>query len=98
MYSIEQLVAKAKADGASDIHLICNLPPKYRKDGVLQNMTDQPLTAEDCIAYAKDLAGTPEIVPSGASVKPSGSSPAGAKTISPKFSMLLSEEPSLHRI
>ena len=23
--------AKARADGASDIHLICNLPPKYRR-------------------------------------------------------------------
>ena len=58
MYTIDQLVYKAKQDGASDIHLICNLPPKYRKDGVLQNMTDQPLTEADCFEYAKYLAGT----------------------------------------
>ena len=57
MYTIEQLGYKAKQDGASDIHLIRNLPPKYRKDGVLQNMTDQPLSDEDCVAYAKELAG-----------------------------------------
>ena len=57
MITIEQLVYKAKQDGASDIHLICNLPPKYRKDGVLENMTDQPLTADECVQYAKFLAG-----------------------------------------
>ena len=47
MYSIEQLVARAKQDGASDIHLIYGLPPKYRCDGELKNMTDEPLTAEE---------------------------------------------------
>ena len=60
MYTIEELVVKAREDGASDIHLINNLPPKYRKDGVLQNMSETPLTAEDCVAYAKVLAGTEE--------------------------------------
>ena len=60
MPSIEQLVAKAKQDGASDIHLICGLPPKYRLDGELKNMADEPLTADDCIAYAKEQAKTPE--------------------------------------
>ena len=60
MLTIEQLVAKAKQDGASDIHLICGLPPKYRLDGQLQNMTDEPLTAEDCVAYAKEQIGTAE--------------------------------------
>lgn len=58
MITIEQLVAKAKQDGASDVHLICNLPPKYRVDGVLEDMTETPLTAEECVAYAKALAGT----------------------------------------
>lgn len=58
MYSIDQLVYKAKQDGASDIHLICDLPPKYRRDGVLMNMTDQPLTADECVQYAKYLAKT----------------------------------------
>ena len=58
--TIEQLVVKAREDRASDIHLICGLPPKYRKDGQLENMTDTPLTSSECIAYARELAGTPE--------------------------------------
>lgn len=60
MLTIDQLVAQAKADGASDIHLICNLPPKYRKDGQIENMCDTPLTFEDCVAYAKELSGNEE--------------------------------------
>lgn len=56
--TIEELVLKAREDGASDIHLIYNLPPKYRKDGVLVNMDDAPLSAEDCFSYARSLAGT----------------------------------------
>ena len=53
---IEDLVRKAKSDGASDVHLVCGLPPKYRLDGELQNMDSVPLTEEDCEAYAKEMA------------------------------------------
>ncbi len=56
MYTVEELVAKAKQDGASDIHIICNLPPKYRKDGQVQDMGEERLTADDCVAIAKFLA------------------------------------------
>ena len=55
--TIDELVARAKADGASDIHIICGLPPKYRVDGQLENMTETPLTREDCVALSKELAG-----------------------------------------
>ena len=58
--TIEQLVTKDRADGASDIHLIYGLPPKYRKDGQLENMDDTPLSADDCIAIAKVLSRTPQ--------------------------------------
>ena len=58
--TIDELVARARADGASDIHLINGLPPKYRRSGMLENMTDAPLSSGDCVAYAKELAGTPE--------------------------------------
>ena len=58
--TIEQLVAKARADRASDIHLIYGLPPKYRKDGQLENMDDEALTGDDCLMYAKVLSRTPE--------------------------------------
>lgn len=57
LMTIDELVAKAKADGASDIHLICDLPPKYRKDGAVQDMSDRILTRKDCVAYARELAG-----------------------------------------
>ena len=55
--TVDELVAKAKQDGASDVHIICGLPPKYRLDGQLENMSEEVLTEEDCIAVAKSLAG-----------------------------------------
>ncbi len=54
--TIEQLVAKARQDGASDIHLIYGLPPKYRKSGMLEDMTDEPLDARDCDMICRELA------------------------------------------
>ena len=60
MMTVEELVAKAKADGASDIHLICGLPPKYRKDGQVVNMDETPLTEEDCLEVSRFLCKTPE--------------------------------------
>ena len=57
MTLIEELVAKAKADGASDIHLVAGLPPKYRLNGDVVNMSETPLTAEDCISVARYLCG-----------------------------------------
>ena len=57
MMTIDELVAKARADGGSDIHLICGLPPKYRVDGELRNMSDEPMTEEDCVNAARSLAG-----------------------------------------
>ena len=60
MTSIEQLVVKAKADGASDIHIICGLPPKYRKSGDLENMEDAIVTKEDCLNIARQLSKTEE--------------------------------------
>ena len=55
--TIEQLVAAAKADGASDIHLICGIPPKYRLNGRLENMAQARLSQEECFAFARELAG-----------------------------------------
>ena len=57
MVTIEDLVRKASQDGASDIHMICNLPPKYRKSGRLEDMSSLPLTFEDCVDAARWLAG-----------------------------------------
>ena len=57
MMTMDQLVAKAKQDGASDVHLICGLAPKYRRGGQITDMDDTPLTAEDCVSMARELAG-----------------------------------------
>lgn len=57
MLTIEEMVAKAKADGASDIHLICGLPPKYRVSGSLENLIDEIMTPDDCEAAARFLCG-----------------------------------------
>ena len=54
--TIEQLVAKARQDGASDIHLIYGLPPKYRKSGMLEDMTSEPLDERDCDLICRELA------------------------------------------
>ena len=60
MINIEQLVIKAKEEGASDIHIICGLPPKYRKSGDLENMADTVVSKDDCMALAKELSKTAE--------------------------------------
>ena len=57
MVTIDSLVARARQDGASDIHVICGLPPKYRRDGELLDMSDTPLTEADCLRLSRDLAG-----------------------------------------
>lgn len=58
MMTVEELVKKACEDGASDIHLICNLPPKYRLSGKLTNMSEEVLSFEDCIDATRWLAGS----------------------------------------
>ncbi|MBR4799089.1 MAG: PilT/PilU family type 4a pilus ATPase [Clostridia bacterium] len=55
--TVEELVAKAKADGASDVHIICDLPPKYRRDGQIVDMCDEVLSVDDCINVARYLLG-----------------------------------------
>ena len=60
MITIEGLVVQARRDGASDIHVICGLPPKYRKDGQIEDMCDEVLDEKECLRLARDLAGTEE--------------------------------------
>ena len=56
MYNIEDLTRQARQMGASDIHLVCGLPPKYRLDGQLENMAEERLSENDCEALCRDLA------------------------------------------
>lgn len=57
MQTIEELIQAAAETGASDIHLVKGVPPKFRIDGLLQNAKQDPLSDADCRAYAKRLAG-----------------------------------------
>ena len=56
--NIDLLISRAAGVGASDLHLICGLPPQYRIDGALQpDPKLPPLTAQDCEDLAQQLAG-----------------------------------------
>ena len=57
MYNIDELVLNAQNKGASDIHLVYGLPPKYRLDGQLENMTEDALDENDCLELCRSLAG-----------------------------------------
>jgi len=53
---VEELVRKAAALGASDIHLIKGITPKCRIDGHLEDLEPGILEDEDCEEFAKELA------------------------------------------
>ena len=57
MPDLELLIAQAMAADASDVHIVSGLPVRCRIDGRLQNLTDSPLTPEDCEDCGKFLAG-----------------------------------------
>lgn len=54
---ISALVEKALMLGASDIHILYGLPAKCRIDGEIRNIDEEIMTAEDCEAIARALAG-----------------------------------------
>ena len=91
MMTIEELVARAKADGASDIHLICGIPPKYRLDGELRDMADT-----DAIRNLIRTGNTPQIANAIAT-----SSAIGGQTMDQALSRLvragkITKETALH--
>lgn len=53
MYNIEDLTEQARRRGASDIHLVCGLPPKYRLDGQLENMAEDAFQKKTAICFAR---------------------------------------------
>ena len=55
--TLEEIIVQAANDGASDVHLTAGQPPKYRLHGEIQSMNTEPLSADDCIEYAKELVG-----------------------------------------
>ena len=57
MLTLTQLLEKAHTLRASDVHLVCGLPPKCRIDGAVTDLTEGVLTAYDCQLFARELAG-----------------------------------------
>ncbi len=55
--NIPEIVQHAREVGASDIHLVRGLAPRFRVDGVLKEQNEAPLTAEACESVAKELLG-----------------------------------------
>ena len=56
MNDVSALIQAAAAAQASDIHLVCGLPPKYRVNGELCNICEEVLTHAQCESYARQLA------------------------------------------
>lgn len=56
IYSIDEIVSAAVERRASDIHIGCDCPVKFRIDGSLTDFDDHVLTNEDCLAYARTLS------------------------------------------
>lgn len=56
MMDLQELIGRAAAQNASDIHLTVGLPPVFRVDGALVNDGEDLLTEETVRAAAKQLA------------------------------------------
>jgi len=56
--TVEEYVIKARKDGASDVHLVQGLTPRYRIDGSIREMSDTPLSHDECLKLARELAGS----------------------------------------
>ena len=54
---VEELVAKALKAGASDIHLVRGLAPRYGVDGEIWEIDGEALTAWQCEEAARELLG-----------------------------------------
>ena len=56
LLTIEEIIKRAKAARASDIHIVKGIPIRMRVDGRLADLDDNVMTHEDCEAYARDLS------------------------------------------
>lgn len=58
--NVEKLISLAHAVDASDVHLVCGLPIKFRVGGRLVDAgihDNKPLSHDDCERFARELAG-----------------------------------------
>ena len=54
--SLESLIAAARQQGASDLHLEAGLPPALRVRGALRTI-DEPVAAQTLLAWAREILG-----------------------------------------
>lgn len=52
---LERIITKATEMKASDIHIVCGIPVRFRIDGQLQDMDSHIVTEEECLMYAREL-------------------------------------------
>ncbi len=57
MSLLDDWIAKAKESRGSDVHIVAGLPVRCRIDGRLTDLTDYPLSFEDCENVGRELAG-----------------------------------------
>jgi twitching motility protein PilT len=55
IFTLHELIKTAESKGASDIHLVCGLPPRCRIDGEITDMCDEVLSPDDCDNYAREI-------------------------------------------
>ena len=55
--NIDQLIDQAHEANASDVHIVCGLPVKFRINGALVSANDYLLTHDDCEEIGSVLAG-----------------------------------------
>ena len=56
LYPLNDLVAMGVAQRASDIHIVCGIPIRFRVDGALVNIDDNVMTPDDCEHYARAIS------------------------------------------
>ena len=55
VFTIAEIIAQARRQRASDIHIVCGIPIRIRIDGKLVDLDENVMTAQDCEAYAQEL-------------------------------------------
>ena len=57
MSILDDWIARAQQERASDVHIVAGLPVRGRVDGRLMDLTDTPMSWEDCENIGRELAG-----------------------------------------
>lgn len=56
LHTIPQLVSSARAQRASDIHIVCGIPIRMRIDGKLVSFDNNVMTDRDCEYYCRQMS------------------------------------------